>query len=73
MDQQMQYAQSVQWTYNEKTLRKYTDDIALERAGHLANTFTQYRKFLNSAEYQVVEPVLPMDVIAAYVFVPKMK
>ncbi len=71
--QQMQYAQSVQWTYDEKTLRKYTDDIALERAGHLVNTFTQYRKYLNSAEYQVVEPVLPMDVIAAYVFVPKMK
>jgi hypothetical protein len=71
--QQMQYAQSVQWTYDEKTLRKYTDNIALERAGHLVNTFTQYRKYLNSAEYQVVEPVLPMDVIAAYVFVPKMK
>lgn len=71
--QQMQYAQSVQWTYDEKTLREYTDDIALERAGHLVNTFTQYRKYLNSAEYQVVEPVLPMDVIAAYVFVPKMK
>lgn len=71
--QQMQYTQSVQWTYDEKTLREYTDDIALERAGHLVNTFTQYRKYLNSAEYQVVEPVLPMDVIAAYVFVPKMK
>ena len=26
---------------------------------------------VRSAEYQVVEPVLPMDVIAAYIFVPK--
>ena len=72
-EQQMLYAQAVQWTYDEETLRKHTDDIALERAGHLVDAFTQYRTYLNAAEYQVVEPVLPMDVIAAYVFVPKMK
>jgi len=71
--QQMLYSQSVQWTYNEKTLRKYTDDIALERAGKLVKTFTEYRTYLKTTEYQVVEPVLPMDVIAAYVFVPKTK
>ena len=71
--QQMLYSQSVQWTYNEKTLRKYTDDIALERAGKLVKTFTEYRTYLKTTEYQIVEPVLPMDVIAAYVFVPKTK
>ena len=43
----------------------------MERANHLVDAFTQYRTYLNAAEYQVVEPVLPMDMIAAYVFLPK--
>lgn len=65
--------QSIGWIENEETLRLHTDTIALERAAHLVDSFTQYRHYLNAAEYQVVEPVLPMDVIAAYVFIPKMQ
>jgi hypothetical protein len=65
------YDRAIKWINSEESLRQHTDDIALERAEHLVNAFTQYRTYLTAAEYQVVEPVLPMDVIAAYVFIPK--
>lgn len=63
---------SIRWITDEKTLRQHTDDIALERASHLVDAFSKYRTYLKASEYQVVEPVLPMDVIAAYLFVPKL-
>ena len=62
---------SIQWTIDEQELRKHTDEIALERASHLVDAFSKYRSYVSASEYQVVEPVLPMDVIAAYVFIPK--
>ena len=62
---------SIDWTYDENVLRQHTDEIALERAGKMVESFAQYRTYISAAEYQVVEPVLPMDVIAAYVFIPK--
>lgn len=71
--QQLLLSRSIQWTENEESLREHTDAQAIERAAHLVEAFTQYRHYLNAAEYQVVEPVLPMDVIAAYVFIPKMQ
>jgi hypothetical protein len=64
------YDRSVKWTYDEKTLRVHTDNIALERAQHLVTSFSRYRSYIKTEEYQVVEPVLPMDVIAAYVYIP---
>ena len=60
----------VRWVDDEHELRLHTDAIALERANHLVEAFAKYRSYINSTEYQVVEPVLPMDVIAAYLFVP---
>lgn len=65
------FSSSLAWAQDEAGLRVHTDAVALERAGHLVDSFTQYRTYLNTAEYQVVEPVLPMDMIAAYVFIPK--
>lgn len=59
-----------EWTSDEKQLRQHTDEIALERANRLVEAFAKYRKYGGVSEYQVVEPVLPMDVIAAYVFLP---
>ena len=61
----------LKWSRTEAGLREHTDGVAMERANHLVDAFTQYRTYLNAAEYQVVEPVLPMDMIAAYVFLPK--
>ena len=62
---------AIRWINNETELRQHTDEIALERASHLVEAFAKYRTYLKASEYQVVEPVLPMDVIAAYLFVPQ--
>ena len=69
--QKMLFSNSIRWTNDEHTLRQHTDATALSRATHLVEAFSRYRSYISSTEYQVVEPVLPMDVIAAYVFVPK--
>jgi hypothetical protein len=61
---------AISWIYDLNSLRQHTDEIALKRAGHLVDAFTQYRTYVGAKEYQVAEPVLPMDVIAAYVYVP---
>lgn len=72
--QRNMFDRQVKWIQDTDTLRKYTDEKATERAAHLVEAFTQYWTYKSdSAEYQVVEPVLPMDVMAAYVFVPKLK
>ena len=71
ISQKQIFDRETEWINDEATLRKHTDEIAMERAEHLVNAFSQYRTYLTAAEYQVVEPVLPMDVIAAYVFIPK--
>ena len=61
----------LEWINDEGTLRQHTDDTATERANNLVRSFAQYRTYLSEAEYQVVRPVLPMDVIAAFVYIPK--
>lgn len=71
ISQKQLLSRSIEWTKDESSLRSHTDGIALERADHLVQAFSQYRTYVNASEYQVVEPVLPMDVIAAYVFIPK--
>ena len=63
----------VDWVNDETQLRTHTDQIALERANRLVDAFAKYRKYGGSADFQVVEPVLPMDVIAAYVFIPSLQ
>ena len=71
LSQKAIFNSELRWSRDEAGLREYTDGVAMERANHLVDAFTQYRTYLNAAEYQVVEPVLPMDMIAAYVFLPK--
>ena len=71
LSQSVIFNNELQWARDEAGLRRHTDDLAMERANHLVNAFTEYRTYLNAAEYQVVEPVLPMDMIAAYIFLPK--
>ena len=68
--QKLLFTNAIRWINDENELRLHTDQIALERANHLVEAFAKYRSYINSTEYQVVEPVLPMDVIAAYLFVP---
>ena len=71
LSQKAIFNSEMRWASTEEGLRKHTDGVAMERANHLVEAFTQYRTYLNAAEYQVVEPVLPMDMIAAYIFLPK--
>lgn len=71
LSQRVVFNKELQWASTDSGLRRHTDDLAMERANHLVNAFTEYRTYLNAAEYQVVEPILPMDMIAAYIFLPK--
>ena len=68
-----QFRKLTEWVDDENLLRAHTDEIALERANRLVEAFAKYRTYISSSEYQVVEPVLPMDVIAAFVFIPSIK
>lgn len=69
--QRSTFNRRLNWINDEMTLRQHTDEIATERANNLVRSFAQYRTYLSEAEYQVVSPVLPMDVIAAFVYTPK--
>lgn len=70
IQQRQDFKDLLGWTNNECDVHKYTDQLALERAQKLVDSFAQYRKYEQSPEYQVVEPVLPMDIVAAYIYVP---
>lgn len=72
VSQKAVFSKLTDWVADETTLRRNTDNIALERANRLVEAFAKYRTYVSSTEYQVVEPVLPMDVIATYVFIPKL-
>jgi len=61
------------WVLDEKTFRKQTDDVALERANHLVESHTRFKKLVSGNKYKVVEPVLPMDVLGVYILLPEVK
>ncbi len=71
--QALTFRRRTEWINDEAVLRQHTDEIALERANKLVQSFAQYRTYLAADSYQVVEPVLPMDIIAAFVYLPKFK
>lgn len=61
------------WVNDEALFRKQTDDVALERAEHLVESHTRFRKLVSGSKYKVVEPVLPMDVLGIYILLPETK
>lgn len=65
--------EEMEWVLNEKTFREYTDEVALERANHLVESHTRFKKLVSGNKYKVVEPVLPMDVLGVYVLLPEVK
>ncbi len=69
--QALTFRTRTEWINDESLLRLHTDEIALERANRLVESFARYRTYAAADEYQVVEPVLPMDIIAAFVYLPK--
>ena len=67
------FHQQAHWIESEEQIKNYTDNFALERAQALISSFNQYRSYVPDApaKYQVVKPVLPMDVFAVCIFVPE--
>lgn len=63
--------EEMQWVKNETLFREQTDGVALERAHHLVESHTRFKKLVSGNKYQVVEPVLPMDVLGVYILLPK--
>ena len=63
--------EEMQWVKNETLFRKQTDEVALERAHHLVESHTRFKKLVSGSKYQVVEPVLPMDVLGIYILLPE--
>lgn len=61
------------WVKDEITFRKQTDAVALERANHLVESHTHFKKLVSGSNYKVVEPVLPMDVLGVYILLPEVK
>jgi hypothetical protein len=61
------------WVLDEKTFREQTDEVALERATHLVESHTRFKKLVSGNKYKVVEPVLPMDVLGVYILLPEVK
>ena len=69
-EQRQLFDRYTSWVRDEKTLRLHTDALALTKAQELVEAHKQYRTYLQGENYMVVEPVLPMDVIACYVYLP---
>lgn len=63
--------EEMKWVKDEKAFRKQTDEVALERAGHLVESHTRFKKLVSGNKYKVVEPVLPMDVLGVYILLPQ--
>jgi hypothetical protein len=65
--------EEMEWVLDEITFGVHTDKVALERAQHLVESHTRFRKMVSGSSYKVVEPVLPMDVLGIYILLPEMK
>ena len=59
------------WVKDEAAFRKQTDKEAMGRATHLVEMHTKFRALVGGTKYQVVEPVLPMDVLGVYILLPE--
>jgi len=65
--------EEMDWVHDENRFREQTDKVALERANHLVECHTRFKKLVSGNKYKVVEPVLPMDVLGIYVLLPEVK
>jgi superfamily II DNA or RNA helicase len=66
-------SEEMSWVNEENSFRAQTDEIALERANHLVDAHTRFKKLISGNKYKVVEPVLPMDVLGVYILLPEVK
>lgn len=52
------------------TLKDEFDQVAEERSQHLVEAHERFSQFMDQKQFQVVYPVLPMDVLGIYVLLP---
>lgn len=62
--------EEMDWVHDEVSFREQTDEVALQRASHLVESHTRFKKLIGGSTYRVVEPVLPMDVLGVYILLP---
>ena len=51
-------------------LKAVFDQVAEERSKHLVEAHERFRKLMGGSKFQVVYPVLPMDVLGLYILLP---
>lgn len=51
-------------------LQPQFDKVAEERSQHLVDAHERFSKLMDRKRFQVVHPVLPMDIIGIYVLLP---
>lgn len=56
---------------NIASIKKDFDGMAEERAQKLVEAHERFRKVLGGSKYQVVKPVLPMDIMGVYILLPQ--
>lgn len=56
---------------NIKKLDSHLRDLVKERSTQLIEAHERYRKLLKGKQYNVVEPVLPPDILGVYILLPK--
>jgi hypothetical protein len=52
-------------------LRKQFDAVAEERNKHLVEAHERFSRFFRAGRYEVVYPVLPMDIMGLYILLPE--
>ena len=52
------------------TLRERFDELAEERSKHLVEAHERFSRLVDKKKFQVVYPVLPMDVLGVYILIP---
>lgn len=52
-------------------LRRQFDGVAEERNKHLVEAHERFSKFFRAGRYEVVYPVLPMDIMGLYILLPE--
>lgn len=55
---------------NIAEMKAVFDEIAGHRAGVLIEAHERFRKVLGGKQFKAVEPVLPMDIMGVYIFIP---
>lgn len=55
---------------NLPDLKDQFDQVAFERAENLVEAHERFRRVMGGTRHQVVEPVLPMDVMGIYILLP---